>query len=56
MASTKYIDVRKGQVIVEFLKWATADGQTFAGELSYAPLPDELRKKIQEKLGQVKFE
>jgi len=46
----------KGPVIVDFLKWATTDGQTFAGELSYAPLPDELRKKIQEKLGQVKFE
>ena len=28
----------------------------FAKELEYAPLPDELRKKVQEKLGQVKFE
>jgi phosphate transport system substrate-binding protein len=46
----------KGPVIVEFLKWATTDGQAFAKELEYAPLPDELRKKVQEKLGQVKFE
>ena len=46
----------KGTVIVEFLKWATTDGQAMTAELSYAPLPEELRKKIQEKLGQVKFE
>jgi phosphate transport system substrate-binding protein len=46
----------KGPVIVEFLKWATTDGQAFAKELDYAPLPDDLRKKIQEKLGQITFE
>ena len=46
----------KGPTIVEFLKWATTDGQTHVTELSYAPLPEELRKKIQEKLGTVKFE
>jgi phosphate transport system substrate-binding protein len=40
----------KGPAIVEFLKWATTEGQAFTSELSYAPLPDELRKKIQEKL------
>ena len=45
----------KGPVIVEFLKWATTDGQSFAKELEYAPLPDELRKRVQVKLGQVKF-
>jgi phosphate transport system substrate-binding protein len=46
----------KGPVIVEFLKWATTDGQQFAKELEYAPLPDDLRKKVQERLGQVTFE
>jgi len=46
----------KGPVIVEFLKWATTDGQAFARELDYAPLPDELRQKIAEKLASVKFE
>jgi phosphate transport system substrate-binding protein len=46
----------KGPAIVEFLKWATTDGQQFAKELEYAPLPDELRKKIQERLGQIVFE
>ncbi len=46
----------KGPVIVEFLKWAASDGQQYAKEMDYAPLPEELRKKVQEKLGQVKFE
>ncbi len=46
----------QGPAMVEFLKWATTEGQAFTTELSYAPLPDELRGKIKEKLAQVKFE
>ena len=46
----------KGPVIVEFLKWAVADGQNFARDLEYAPLPAELQKRAQERLGQVTFE
>ncbi|AMV26872.1 Phosphate-binding protein PstS precursor [Gemmata sp. SH-PL17] len=45
-----------GPTIVDFLKWATTDGQKFAKDMDYAPLPEELSKKIQEKLGQVTFE
>jgi phosphate transport system substrate-binding protein len=33
-----------------------ADGQKFAAELDYAPLPGELTKKAQELLGSVTFE
>jgi phosphate transport system substrate-binding protein len=46
----------KGPVIVEFLKWVLSDGQKFATELDYAPLPDELAKKGQALLGKVTFE
>lgn len=46
----------KGQAIVDFLKWAVSDGQKFAAELHYAPLPEELAKKAQELLGTVTFE
>jgi phosphate transport system substrate-binding protein len=46
----------KGPEIVEFLKWATTDGQQFARELEYAPLPIELQKKITDRLGQITFE
>lgn len=45
-----------GPVIVEFLKWAVADGQKFAPDLDYAPLPPDLTKKAQELLGKVVFE
>ena len=46
----------KGPAIVEFLKWVAADGQQFAAELDYAPLPGGLSKKAQEVLRTVTFE
>lgn len=46
----------KGPVIVAFLKWVVADGQKFAVELDYAPLPADLTKKADELLGTVTFE
>jgi len=46
----------KGPVIVEFLKWAVGDGQKFAAEMHYAPLPADLTRKAQELLGTVEFE
>lgn len=47
---------KKGKKIAEFLKWATTDGQKFAKELGYAPLPSELAKKCHSRLDQLKFE
>ena len=32
-------------MVAPFLKWAVTDGQAFAIEKDYAPLPDALRKK-----------
>jgi phosphate transport system substrate-binding protein len=46
---------KKGRALVEFLKWATTEGQKFAVDLYYAPLPAELGKKVAERLGQVEF-
>lgn len=46
----------KGPTIVAFLKWVVADGQKFATELDYAPLPADLTKKAEELLGTVTFE
>jgi phosphate transport system substrate-binding protein len=46
---------KKGKALVEFLKWATTEGQKFAVELHYAPLPAELGKRVAERLGQVEF-
>lgn len=44
----------KGKALVEFLKWATTEGQDFAEGLEYAPLPADLRKAIAARLEGVK--
>ncbi|MBY0461135.1 MAG: substrate-binding domain-containing protein, partial [Gemmataceae bacterium] len=46
----------KGPVVVEFLRWATGDGQKFAAELDYAPLPQSLTRMSHEQLNTVTFE
>jgi phosphate transport system substrate-binding protein len=46
----------KGPAIVEFLTWAVTEGQKFAGELEYAPLPAELQSRARERLQQIKFD
>jgi phosphate transport system substrate-binding protein len=37
-------DTTQGRAMVEFMKWALADGQKFAAALGYAPLPPEVVK------------
>ncbi|WP_020468364.1 phosphate ABC transporter substrate-binding protein PstS [Zavarzinella formosa] len=46
----------KGKALVDFLKWATTDGQKFAKELEYSPLPTELQTKIAARLDEVKLD
>ncbi len=45
----------KGQAIVDFLKWAIHDGQSYAKDLLYAPLPSDVVTMIDAKLTHVKF-
>jgi phosphate transport system substrate-binding protein len=45
-----------GAAVVEFLKWVVTDGQKFAAEMHYAPLPADLSKKAKELLDGVKAE
>jgi phosphate transport system substrate-binding protein len=40
--------------VVSFLQWATHDGQRFATDLSYAPLPEELVGRVEQKLKSIK--
>jgi phosphate transport system substrate-binding protein len=37
-------DKAQAKIMVDFMKWALSDGQKFAGQLGYAPLPDEVVK------------
>jgi phosphate transport system substrate-binding protein len=45
----------RGKKLVEFLKWATSEGQKFAIDLHYAPLPAALSKKVAERLEQIEL-
>jgi len=43
-----------GQELVNFLRWATHEGQAYASELKFAPLPPDLVKRIDDRLGRVR--
>ena len=45
----------KGKSIVEFLKWAVHEGQSYAKDLLYAPLPANVVSLIDAKLTHVKY-
>jgi phosphate transport system substrate-binding protein len=47
-------DCTKAQKIVDFIKWAYGpDGTKDATDLSYVPLPDEVKQQVSAKLGQM---
>lgn len=46
-------DPEKGKMLKLFLQWALTDGQKFAKELGYAPLPSDVTKKELEKLSKL---
>jgi len=49
-------DEVKGKAIVNFLWWAAHDGQKYAADLLYAPLPAPVVKQIEAKLRQVVYQ
>ena len=46
-------DKSKAKAIVDFLKWAVTDGEKYAKDLYYAPLPKEVVKLDQKKISQI---
>jgi phosphate transport system substrate-binding protein len=42
------------QQVVDFLRWITHEGQALAGRTMYAPLPEVLVKRVEEKLESIK--
>jgi phosphate transport system substrate-binding protein len=48
-------DRQKGEALVKFLQWAMTDGQSYAKDLLYAPLPKEVVKRCDSKIRQIKF-
>jgi phosphate transport system substrate-binding protein len=46
-------DKKKAQIMTDFMKWALDNGQKFAGELGYAPLPASVIKMELAALGKI---
>src|SRR5215204_192999 len=46
-------DAAKGKALVDFLWWGSHDGERFAKELLYAPLPAEIVKRAEAKIGSI---
>ncbi|MFL6275225.1 MAG: phosphate ABC transporter substrate-binding protein PstS [Blastocatellia bacterium] len=49
-------DQAKGKALVDFLWWATHEGEQMAKDLSYAPLPAEVVKKVEEQIKAITFQ
>jgi phosphate transport system substrate-binding protein len=49
-------DKAAAKTMVDFMKWALTDGQRFAGQLGYAPLPDGVVKLEMEALKRIKVQ
>jgi phosphate transport system substrate-binding protein len=47
-------DKQRSKIMVDFMKWALTDGQKFAAELGYAPLPAEVVALEMEALKRIK--
>ena len=48
-------DAAKGKKMVEFLNWALAKGEGMAAALDYAPLPEELQKRVLERVKTIRY-
>ncbi len=46
-------DAAKGKALVDFLWWALHDGEKFAAELHYAPLPPDVIKRVEVKINSI---
>ena len=46
-------DKEKASALVKFLHWAMADGQSYAKDLYYAPLPKEVVKLVEKKISTI---
>ena len=49
-------DKAKSRKMVEFMRWAITDGEAFAKDLGYAPLPDAVVKLEQDALGKIQVQ
>lgn len=48
-------DAAKGKALVDFLWWGIHDGERFAKDLQYAPLPPEIVKRAEQKINSITY-
>jgi phosphate transport system substrate-binding protein len=48
-------DAAKGKKLVEFLNWAVNKGEGMASSLDYAPLPENVQKRILDRIKTIKY-
>jgi phosphate transport system substrate-binding protein len=46
-------DVAKGKALVDFLWWGIHDGEKYARDLLYAPLPEEITRRTEAKINSI---
>jgi phosphate transport system substrate-binding protein len=55
LSTNPSIDETKAKGLVDFISWAITDGQTFASDLGYVPLPDQVVKSDQDTLATLTY-
>ncbi|PYJ80128.1 MAG: phosphate ABC transporter substrate-binding protein PstS [Verrucomicrobia bacterium] len=48
-------DSEKGKKLVEFLNWAINQGESMAAALDYAPLPDNVKQRVLERIKTIQY-
>ena len=48
-------DAAKGKALVDFIWWGIHDGERYAKDLQYAPLPSEIVKRAETKINSITF-
>ena len=46
-------DRLKGKAVIDFVWWGIHDGEKFANDLQYAPLPDAIVKRAEAKINSI---
>jgi phosphate transport system permease protein/phosphate transport system substrate-binding protein len=54
--STNIDNMERARALVDFVEWAITDGQQFASELSYVPLPDPVVQHNMQTLQSLTFQ
>jgi len=55
LVPAQFKDAAKGKVMVDFLNWMLGPGESMVSQLNYAPLPDNVKNKVQARVKEVRY-